>query len=309
MTRIGVPAVIGAVLALALALVSGLGAITGGTVGMGAGLTPEYESGKDIGAGVVSPEFGDTIASNRGDVASSVVRYGSLSLEVGDVDDSLARVIAIAESAGGYVSASSRSGEGENLYLNVTLRFPAAQFTEVMASLRDEGDVVYEDFGSYDVTMQVLDLEARLENLRASEQAFLNLLDRSQTVADIVAVQTELSRIQGDIESYEAQLGAVKDQVEMASVNVSLMLPVSPVAQASGDFDLGYEISSALANLINVGRAVIVAAINLVVIGVPIAILGALFGSLIGRLLGTIVTRASRALGVGRKGVRRAARR
>ena len=35
MTRLGVPAVVGAVLALALALVSGLGAITGGTVGMG----------------------------------------------------------------------------------------------------------------------------------------------------------------------------------------------------------------------------------------------------------------------------------
>jgi hypothetical protein len=309
MTRLGVPAVVGAALALALALVSGLGAIAGGTVGMGAGLTPEYEAGKDIGAGVVSPEFGDTIASSRGDVASSVVRYGSLSLEVSDVDDALARVTAIAEEAGGYVSASSRSGEGENLYLNVTLRFPAAQFTEVMASLRGEGDVVYEDFGSYDVTMQVLDLEARLENLRASERAFLDLLDRSQTVADIVAVQTELSRIQGDIESYEAQLGAVKDQVEMASVNVSLMLPVSPVDQASGDFDLGYEISSALANLINVGRAVIVAAINIVVIGVPIAIVGALFGSVIGRTVSAIVVWVRRSLGGASKSARRAARR
>jgi hypothetical protein len=238
-----------------------------------------------------------------------VVRYGSLSLEVSDVDDALARVTSIAEEAGGYVSASSRSGEGENLYLNVTLRFPAAQFTEVMASLRGEGDVVYEDFGSYDVTMQVLDLEARLENLRASERAFLDLLDRSQTVADIVAVQTELSRIQGDIESYEAQLGAVKDQVEMANINVSLMLPVSPVDQASGDFDLGYEISSALANLINVGRAVIVAAINIVVIGVPIAIVGALFGSVIGRTVSAIVVWVRRSLGGASKSARRAARR
>lgn len=309
MTRFGLPAVAGAVLALALALASGLGAIAGGTAGMGGGLAPELDLGKEIGAGIVSPEIGDSISANRGDVSSAVVRYGSLSLEVDDVDAALARVTAIAETAGGYVSASSRSGEGENLYLNVTLRFPAAQFTDVMASLRDEGEVVYEDFGSYDVTMQVLDLEARLENLRASERAFLDLLDRSQTVADIVAVQSELSRIQGDIESYEAQLGAVKDQVEMATVNVSLMLPVSPVAQASGDFDLGYEISSAVANLINVGRAVLVAAINLVVIGVPIAIVGALLGSLIGRVVGAVVARASGALGVGRKGVRRAARR
>lgn len=309
MTRVGVPALAGAVLALVLALISGLGTIAGGTVGMGAGLAPEYEAVKEIGADAGFLRQGDAATSNRGDGASSEVRYGNLSLEVDDVDDALARVTAIAEAAGGYISSSSRSGEGENLYLSLTLRLPAAQFTDVMASLRDEGDVVYEDFGSYDVTMQVLDLEARLENLRASERAFLDLLDRSQTVADIVAVQTELSRIQGDIESYEAQLGAVKDQVEMASINVSLMLPVSPVDQASGDFDLGYEISSALANLINVGRAVIVAAINIVVIGVPIAIVGALFGSVIGRTLSAIVVWVRRSLGGASKSARRAARR
>jgi hypothetical protein len=238
-----------------------------------------------------------------------VVRYGSLSLEVTDVDDTLARVTTIVETAGGYISSSSRSGEGEYLYLSVTLRVPAAEFSDIMASLRGEGEVLYEDIYSYEVTMQVLDLEARLENLRASEAAFLKLLDRAQTVADVVAVQSELSRIQGDIESFEAQLSGVKDQVEMASVMLSLSLPVSPINAASGDFDLGYEISSALANLINVGRAVIVAAINIVVIGAPIALLGGLFGSLIGRAFSALAARAKRTLGGAPKGARRAARR
>ena len=306
--RLGVPAAVGAVLALALALISGL-SISGGAVGMGGGLDPSYPDGKEIGGGIVAPEFGDTISSNRGDGDIDVVRYGNLSLEVTNADDALERVTAIVEKAGGYISASSRSGEGENLYLSATLRFPAAKFNSVMASLRNEGKVLYEDIGSYEVTMQVLDLEARLKNLRASESAFLKLLDRAETVADVVAVQSELSRIQGEIESFAAQLSGLQDQVEMASINVSLMLPVSPVDVASDDFDLGYEISSALANLINVGRAVIVALINIVVIGAPIALLGAVFGSVIGRVLTAVVDRVRRSLGVGPKGVRRAARR
>ena len=308
MTRIGFPAVFGAVLALALALISGLG-VTGGTSNLGGGFDERYPDGKEIGVGGVAPEFGDTTSSIRGDGTSDVVRYGNLSLEVKNADDALARVTAIVESAGGYISSSSRSGEGDNLYLSATLRVPAADFSAVMASLRGEGEVLYEDIGSYEVTMQVLDLEARLENLRASEAAFLKLLDRAQTVADVVAVQSELSRIQGDIESYEAQLSGVKDQVEMASINVSLSLPVSPVAEASGDFDLGYEISSAIANLISVGRAVIVAAINIVVIGAPIALLGGLFGSLIGRAFSALASRAKRTLGGAPKGARSAARR
>jgi hypothetical protein len=308
MTRLGFPAVVGAVLAFALALISGIG-VAGGSNNLGGGLDESYPGGKEIGVGGAAPESGDTVSSNRGDGTSDVVRYGNLSLEVNDVDDALALVTTIVETAGGYISSSSRSGEGEYLYLSVTLRVPAAEFSDIMASLRGEGEVLYEDIYSYEVTMQVLDLEARLENLRASESAFLKLLDRAQSVADVVAVQSELSRIQGDIESFEAQLSGVKDQVEMASVMLSLSLPVSPINAASGDFDLGYEISSALANLINVGRAVIVAAINIVVIGAPIALLGGLFGSLIGRAFSALASRAKRTLGGAPKGARRAARR
>ena len=308
MTRLGVPAVVGAVLALALALISGFG-VAGGSSSLDGGVDSYYPDGKESGVRGVAPELGDTVSSNQGDGTSDIVRYGSLSLEVNDVDDALGRVTTIIESAGGYISSSSRSGEGEYLYLSVTLRVPAAEFSAVMASLRSEGEVLYEDIYSYEVTMQVLDLEARLENLRASESAFLKLLDRAQTVADVVAVQSELSRIQGDIESFEAQLSSVKDQVEMASVMLSLSLPVSPINAASGDFDLGYEISNALANLINVGRAVFTAAINIVVIGIPIAVIGALFGSLIGRVLNTVAAWVNKSLNRSGKGTRRAARR
>ena len=121
------------------------------------------------------------------------------------------------------------------------------------------------------------------------------------------AVDLLHAQAQGQV--VEAQLGGVKDQVEMASVMLSLSLPVSPINAASGDFDLGYEISSALANLINVGRAVIVAAINIVVIGAPIALLGGLFGSLIGRAFSALASRAKRTLGGAPKSARRAARR
>ena len=308
LTRLGLPAILGVVLALALALMTGLSSLNLGL------------SGGSAGGGEFAPSDKEMVSDGRldlgapsavpGDAARvDVVRYGNISLEVNDVDDALGRVTTIVDTAGGYISSSSRSGEGQYLYLSVTLRVPAAEFSTVMASLRSEGEVLYEDIYSYEVTMQVLDLEARLENLRASESAFLKLLDRAQTVADVVAVQSELSRIQGDIESFEAQLSGVKDQVEMASVMLSLSLPVSPINAASGNFDLGYEISSALANLINVGRAVITAAINIVVIGIPIAVIGALFGSLIGRALTAVAAWVKKSVSGSRKGSRRAARR
>lgn len=306
LTSLGLPAIIGVVLALALALTTGLSSLNFGLSGSVGSASIAVDKGVvsdgrlDLGAPSAVP----------GDAARvDVVRYGNISLEVSDAEASLKSITELISANGGYLSGSSRYGQDDQLYVSATFRVPATSFDSVMTALREQGDVLSEDVSSYEVTMQLVDLEARLKNLRASETAFLALLDRASSVSDVVAVQAELSRIQGDIESFEAQRAALADQVEMSSINVSLTLPVSPVDAASGDFDLGYEISNALANLINVGRAVITAAINIVVIGIPIAVIGALFGSLIGRALTAVAAWVKKSLNGSRNGARRAARR
>ena len=308
LTSLGLPAIIGVVLALALALTTGLSSLNFGLSGGSAGVGEFAPSDKEM----VSDGRLDLGAPSAvpGDAARvDVVRYGNISLEVSDAEASLKSITELISANGGYLSGSSRYGQDDQLYVSATFRVPATNFDSVMSALREQGDVLSEDVSSYEVTMQLVDLEARLKNLRASETAFLALLDRASSVSDIVAVQAELSRVQGDIEAFEAQRAALADQVEMSSINVSLTLPVSPVDAASGDFDLGYEISNALANLINVGRAVITAAINIVVIGIPIAVIGALFGSLIGRALTAVAAWVKKSLNGSRKGARRAARR
>jgi hypothetical protein len=318
LNRFGLPALAGAALALALALSTGLNSLNFGL--LGAGGSSGAESGVvdkgtisdgrlDVGAPATLPPATLPNAGSGDEARVDVVRYGNVSLEVSGVEAALKSITELITANGGYLSGSTRYGQDDQLYVNATFRVPASKFDSVMASLRNQGDVLSEDISSYEVTMQLVDLEARLKNLRASETAFLALLDRAESVSDIVAVQGELSRIQGDIESFEAQRAALADQVEMSSINVSLQLPVSPVDQASGDFDLGYEISSALANLINVGRAVVIAAINIVVIGIPIAVIGGLFGSLIGRALLAVSAWVTASFAGSRKGSRRAARR
>ena len=306
LTSLGLPAILGVVLALALALTTGLSSLNFGWSGSAGSESTAVDKGVvsdgrlDLGAPSAVP----------GDAARvDVVRYGNISLEVSDAEASLKSITELVTANGGYLSGSSRYGQDDQLYVSATFRVPATSFDSVMSALREQGDVLSEDVSSYEVTMQLVDLEARLKNLRASETAFLALLDRASSVSDAVAAQAELSRVQGDIEAFEAQRVALADQVEMSNINVTLQLPVSPVDAASGDFDLGYEISNALANLINVGRAVITAAINIVVIGIPIAVIGGLFGSLIGRALTAVAAWFRKSFTGSRKGARRAARR
>ncbi|MFM7781673.1 MAG: hypothetical protein ACKO8J_01090, partial [Candidatus Limnocylindrus sp.] len=106
-TRLGLPTALGAILALALALVAGLGGVGGSSVSSGMPDLVSPDVGKEMGAGGAAPQFGDTVSSDSylRDGTRDVVRYGSISLEVEDADDALERVTAIAERVGGYITS------------------------------------------------------------------------------------------------------------------------------------------------------------------------------------------------------------
>ena len=318
LTRFGAPALVGALVAVLLALTTGLSSLN---LSVGAGATPGAEK-ISTGSSATGPisvdkgtlstssvDLGAAAAAPAGAPRVDVVRSGNIAIEVRDADASLTSITEFIVSSGGHLSGSSRYGQGDQLNMTATFRIPEINFDAVMEGLRKDGKVLSEDVNSYEVTMQLIDLEARLKNLRASEAEFIALLKRAANVSDVVAVQAELSQVQGDIESFDAQRIALADQVAMSSINVTLSLPVSAVNSATADFNIVDEISNALANLITVGRTVLVVAINLLMIGIPIAVIGGLFGSLIGRALSAVAAWFRKSFSGSRKGTRRAARR
>ena len=287
------PAKIGVVVALVLAL-SASGGLSALLFGASGDSSAPIEKGDTGGVPTATPG-GGALEGDRIDV----VRSGSFSLEVADVEASLTKLTGIVKSQGGYVSGSYRYTDASMPYLTVTFRIPAASFDASVLALRAEGTVLSEQISTYEVTMQLVDLEARLRNLRASETALLELMTRATTVSDVLAVQTQLTAVRSDIESYDAQRAALADQVAMTTISVTISPIGSSIGNAASGFDLGKEVSLAIANLISVGRTVIVAAINLVIVVLPIALIGALAGGLLGRVVTPLVALLRRLMGVG----------
>lgn len=289
----GTPAKIGVVVALVLAL-SASGGFSALLFGASGGASAPIEKGDTGGVPTAAPSDG-SMTGDRIDL----VRTGTFSLEVDDVEASLTKLTGLVKSQGGYVSGSYRYADAAMPYLTVTFRVPAASFDAAVLALRAEGTVLSEQISTYEVTMQLVDLEARLRNLRASEAALLELMSRATTVSDVLAVQTQLTAVRSDIESYDAQRAALADQVAMTTIAVTISPVGSSIGNATNGFNLGKEVALAVANLISVGRTVIVAAINLVIVVLPIAIIGALAGGLLGRVATPLVALLRRLMGVG----------
>ena len=205
--------------------------------------------------------------------ANVIIRTGNLSLEVADVDKAAGQAQAAVVGAGGYVSSSNRSGSGDYESATITFRIPAAKWDDTLATLRKIGSkVLAEESDATDVTMQVVDLNARIDNLQKSEQALQAIMARASSVPDVLAVQDQLSQTQGEIEQLTAQRDQLNDQAAMSTLTVSMSLPGPTVTvQATQDWTLGDQVDQAAAALVRIGQGIATIVVWAVIVALPVA--------------------------------------
>jgi len=99
-----------------------------------------------------------------------IVRTGQLDLQVADLEAAIRDAESAVTAVGGYVAGSQRSGDADKASASVMFRIPAARWTDTLDALRKLGvKVLGEQTSSQEVTAQVVDLGARLANLRVTE--------------------------------------------------------------------------------------------------------------------------------------------
>jgi len=149
----------------------------------------------------------------------------AMAIEVKEFSAAKSKLEAIVAAAGGYI-AQARSAEtpDQPQRADLTLRVPADELGAVLEELRGLGRVVNEQLSSEEVTDQVVDLDARLRNARATEQRLIRVLDeRTGKVADVLEVEREIARARQEIERMDAQRQNLLQRAQMATVQVTLV--------------------------------------------------------------------------------------
>jgi len=144
---------------------------------------------------------------------------GYLTLEVWEVEESMRRAVALAEQFNGYVEHKADSGGGS---ASVRLRIPVAAFKDAVGELEQLGRVTDRTVSGEDVTEQYIDIEARLKNKIELRDRLRQLLEKAAEVKDILAIETELNRVQADIDAMEGKIRLLKGQVDYATIEVTL---------------------------------------------------------------------------------------
>ena len=106
-------------------------------------------------------------------------------------------------------------GAGKGLSLNLSA-------PDVSAAAAQSGSVTYQNQQAEDITTRYMDTEARLASLTAQRTRLQELQAQADTLADLLEIESSLSDVQYQIESWQSQLDWYSNQVSCCTVYITL---------------------------------------------------------------------------------------
>lgn len=223
-----------------------------------AGVIAQRSGSSPVAHGPNLPASATGPAAATGADTARIARTGVVHLEVTrDRFDRTVEAVQAAEASLSGYTAESQVSEGETRSAQVMVRVPTERFQEAMTRLRSIASVVSYSTSAADVTKQYVDSQARLGALKAQVTAMTRLLDRANSVSDVLAVQQQLGQLQTQVDQAQGDINLLNQTTALASITVTVTQQ-SPAATSPNR--LGDAVHHAGDAFINTLQAVIVGA-------------------------------------------------
>ena len=169
-----------------------------------------------------------------------IIRTGYLSLSVDSPSETANEITGVVEAAGGRIASRSDYTPVDygqpSSYLEA--RIPYDVLDATVESIQELGDVQEVSLNSVDVSLQKIDLDARIDVLEAAIERLNELLAEAANTSDLIAVESALSERQTELDSLQSQRDYLSDQTLFATLSISLITPANATpAEPDGFLD------------------------------------------------------------------------
>jgi len=159
-----------------------------------------------------------------------LIKKAELSLVVKSIDQSLQAIAQITREQQGEVFGLQDSKPQRNSdrhTASMQIQVPQAQLDATLAALGKLGTIQSRSITVEDVSNQLVDFQARLRNLRRSEEMLLKIMERSGSMSEVLQVSQELSNVRQSIEQIDAQLKSLQAQVAYSTISLTVAEPIA----------------------------------------------------------------------------------
>ena len=167
-----------------------------------------------------------------------LIKTVELTTETEDLDQLLGIITARVAELGGYVEnqrvyngsayASYRSRSA-----TMTIRIPADRLEDFVDHVAEKTNIVSRYAYIDDVTLTYVATESRVEALQAEHDRLLELMEKAETMSDLLEVEARLTDVRYELENVTSQLNVLKNQVSYGTVrlNVDEVVEYTPVEE------------------------------------------------------------------------------
>ncbi|QOR35574.1 DUF4349 domain-containing protein [Clostridium sp. 'deep sea'] len=161
-------------------------------------------------------------SNDQKEIAKKIIKTGSLSLDVFDLDKVTQDIKDLIVSRAGYIQSSKRHEYEKYNRLNMIIRVPVNNFDSLYEQLLGLGEVTLDQTQSQDVTEDYYDQEIRLKSLNAKKDSLTKLFEKAKNVSEILQIENELNRVIYEIEKVKGRLQYLDRNVAMSSISISV---------------------------------------------------------------------------------------
>lgn len=195
-------------------------------------LAAESAPEMDMPQDEASQERGHGSGVDLGNVHESqhkIIYTGNITMETLTFEETIEQVTIYVQEIGGYTESSSIEGRRisdsprqSRRYAHYTFRIPEARFTRFADDMKELGNVTSESTQGENITERYFDTEARLNSLQVQEERLLSLLEKADSIDDIMRIESELSHIRYQVESLTGSLQKWDNLVQYSTLHLSI---------------------------------------------------------------------------------------
>lgn len=212
--------------------------------------------------------------------ARAVISTGQISLEGRDLEKVRFALQKLLGPWDGEIAdeESSADEKGRTRTSRLTLRVPSEHFDDAMTEIAalDGTRLVDRSRSSEDVTTQVIDNAARVRSQKLSLARVQALLAKAEDLNQIIAIESQLSQRQAELDSLEQQQKYLADQTALSTIELYLAVPDDDATTPDDDdgflsgLEAGWDsLGRATTAVLTAIGAVLPFAVVLALVGVP----------------------------------------
>ena len=200
----------------------------------GCGASYKNEAAMDMAvAETWAPEApaGSTLSSMSDSAAQEVntdqklIKRVEMEAETEDLEALLPQLMAEISGLNGYVESQevyNGSSYSSYRYRNaqLTIRVPAENLDKLVSQVKGASNVVIYNESVEDVTLTYVDMETRIMVLTAERDRLLELMEKAESISDLLEIEARLTQVRGNLESINSQLKVLQNQVSYATVQL-----------------------------------------------------------------------------------------